>query len=102
MKDARGHGSNSHGGGPVVRNWSSVRGIMPTKPYRQGGTWRTDKLGLTYRVDDAAAAGALASGPKSEPVPVHYAMHEAAGKQFGQRIASDDRHPVEQYHRNPL
>lgn len=67
MKDAKGHGSNTHGGGSavVVRTGNSARGIMPSRPYRQGQPPVTS---------NAEAAQALMSGLKSTQAPVHDSM----------------------------
>ena len=89
MKDAQGHGSNSRGGSyPNIDK--NLRGPGKHVGYANGA-WRITKLGSGYlathsqtgesfrgdslgHVSDQLAARALASGPKSSPVPTHNSM----------------------------
>jgi hypothetical protein len=58
MKDSKGHGSNPHSSYVTA---GSRKGIMPSRPYRQG-------------TSNEQAAQSLMSGLKSTMVPTHDAM----------------------------
>ena len=84
-KDAKGHGSEAHGGSqtPVQQENAPFKSRLGGKNYLDPHDPRNVTIGgkvfpqgydnLRARAD-AAAAGALASGPKSAPVPVHDSM----------------------------
>jgi hypothetical protein len=69
MKDALGHGSNGIGGSAIVaRSGNSARGIMPSRPFREGGGQPV--------TSNAQAAEALMSTLKSTMVSIHPAMQD--------------------------
>jgi hypothetical protein len=89
-KDAKGHGSEAHGGSqtPVQQENAPFKSRLGGKNYLDPHDPRNVTIGgkvfpqgydnLRARAD-AAAAGALASGPKSAIAPVHDSM----GTQLG-------------------
>lgn len=79
-KDAHGHGSNAGdrratrlANNAVTRAANQLKGSKPS-PYSPITTQRMNGSGPVS--SNAAAASALASGPKSAPAPVHEAMTE--------------------------
>jgi hypothetical protein len=104
MKDAKGHGSDSRGGGggkklsmeatiwraqlakdaaarsggSPMREHDKLYGEAATNRAMFGDAWSNTPGG------DREAAGVLSSGgPKSEPAPVHEAMHHAMHNSYG-------------------
>jgi hypothetical protein len=84
MKDARGHGSNTRGGASAADAANRLRGQTQYPPkggFRYEGDPPIEYApslieGMKAKLSDDVAAGRmLASGPKSEPAPVHDAMN---------------------------
>lgn len=82
-KDAKGHGSNRR----AQRVWTDARRYKPVGSGGKSTVSPEDAARTSYSpnksgahngplVSNAAAAAALASGPKSAPTPVHEAMTE--------------------------
>src|ERR1035437_8134175 len=76
MKDAKGHGSESRGGGTEAqKDARTVQGIRNWLGVKPGGP-KGGPGGGQPVVSNAHAAATLAGGPKSAPVDVHPAMAE--------------------------